>query len=115
MEIHTKLQIHEANQSELNNQLQYQDMEITSQPEPPADMDIKEYNGSLYPTTIKTSEIKFQLIERLIQAMMAEVNNSSEEIKDKIFGLEAMYPVREEDEKSLLKYKASSDYNTMYM
>ena len=40
---------------------------------------------------------------------------TSGDIKVKLFFLEAMYPVREEHENSLLAYKSFVDSNTMYM
>ena len=112
-----KRQRREANRSELNNQLQHHDLEIPSQPpEPPKETVRNEDTGSSEPiTNNRTSARKRQPIERLIEAMGAEVKDTSGEIEGEIFCLVAMYPVRDEDENPLLAYKASADPDTMYM
>jgi hypothetical protein len=67
------------------------------------------------PTNNRTSARKRQPIERLIEAMAAEVKDTSGEIEGEIFCLVAMCPVRDEDENPLLAYKASADPDTMHM
>ena len=57
-------------------------------------MFINEDGGYFETTIIRTLAIKRQPIERLIQAMMSEVKDTSGKIEGKTFCLEAMYPGR---------------------
>jgi hypothetical protein len=63
-------------------------------------------------TNSRTSARKRQPIERLTEAMAAEVKDASGEIKGEIFCLAAMCPVRDEDENA---DKAAADPDTACM
>ena len=55
-------------------------------------------------------------VEKLIKAMMSEIRKqTSNGIEGEIFCLEAMFPIRGEDEHPLVAYKATSDPDTMYL
>jgi hypothetical protein len=111
-----KQQRREADRSELNNQLQHHVLEIPNQPpEPPEESVRNEDKGSSVPTNNRTTARKRQPIERLMEAMAAEMKDTSGEIEGEIFCLVAMYPVRDEDKNPLLAYKASADPDTMYV
>jgi hypothetical protein len=111
-----KRQRREADRSELNNQLQHHVLEIPNQPpEPPEEPVRNEDEGSSVPTNIRTSARKRQPIERLIEAVAAEVKDASGEIEGEIFCLLAMHPVRDEDENPSLACKASADPDTVHV
>jgi hypothetical protein len=95
--------------------LQHHDLEIPSQqPEPsPKEPVRNEDKGSSVPTNDRTLARKSQLIEHLIEAMAAEVKDTSGEIKGEMFCLVAMCPVRDEDKNPLLAYKALVDPDAM--
>jgi hypothetical protein len=111
-----KRQRREADRSEFNNQLQHHVLEIPNQPpEPPEEPVRNGDEGSSVPTNNQTLARKRQLIERLIEAMAAEVKDASGEIEGEIFCLAAMHPVRDEDENPLLAHKASADPDTVHI
>jgi hypothetical protein len=99
---------------ESNSQLQHHDLEFPSQqPEPPKEPVRNEDKGSSVPTNNQTLARKSQPIERLIEAMAAEVKAASGEIKGETFCLTAMHPVRDEDDNPLLAHKALADPDAM--
>jgi hypothetical protein len=66
-------------------------------------------------TPIPETEIR-PPVERLIEAMLAEVKILTKEgIEGEIFCLEAMFPIREVVEHPLTVFKATSDPDTMYL
>jgi hypothetical protein len=55
-------------------------------------------------------------VKHLIKAMMAEIREQmANGIRGKIFCLEAMFPIRDEDIHPLMVYKSTSDPDTMYL
>jgi hypothetical protein len=98
-----KQQRREADQSELNYQLQHHVLEIPNQPpEPPPEEPVRnEDKGSSVPTNNRTSARKRQPIERLTEAVAAEVKDASGEIEGEIFCPAAMHPVRDDDKNPL--------------
>jgi hypothetical protein len=100
--------------NEINNVLQHHDLGIPSTTEPEIGPARNEDRGSS--DTIRTSARISKPIERLIEAMMAEMKDNAGDVEGEIFCLEAMFPDREdEDLNPLLAYKASADPDTMYM
>ncbi len=66
-------------------------------------------------TPIPETEIR-PPVERLIEAMLAEVKILTKEgIEGEIFCLEAMFPIKEVAEHPLTVFKATSDPDTMYL
>jgi hypothetical protein len=111
-----KQQRREADRSELNNQLQHHDLEIPSQqPEPPEEPFRNEDKGSSVPTNNQTLARKSQPIERLIEAVVAEVKAASGESEGEMFCLTATCPVRDKDDNPSLAHKALADPDAMHM
>ncbi len=97
--------------TEANDRIQDKDTESLQQP------DASHQNGSSTgQTPDKTPRKEQEPVERLIEAMMAEIKEqTSNDIEGEIFCLEAMFPYREDDIHPLTAFKATSDPDTMYL